>query len=598
MIDRFRQLLVEHLGLSGQDFDQAVQLAQREQIPLLRVLERAPSLPPDKVLQLMAGAFNVPAVNLAARDLPTNIIHLLPRQVAQRLRVIPIDRAANHIVVATADPMVPRLAEDIKAATGYAIRPVLASDRAITQALQKYYGDGAVGGAPAGAGDSLPPPRPAVGFSGGGRESTRVEMRPGSDAVATAMGGGVKSTADGPVIQLVNTILATCRERGGSDIHIEPYESFMRVRIRIDGELQEIARPPLEVRDALVTRIKVMAQLKIDEKRLPQDGTISITLGNSAVEFRVNTLPTAYGEKVVMRLLDKQSIALDLTSLGFDEQELRSLKAGFQKPHGLVLVTGPTGSGKTTTLYAVLNTLNRPNVNISTAEDPVEYHLNGINQVHIKSAIGLDFAQALRAFLRQDPDIIMVGEIRDKETADIAVKAALTGHLVLSTLHTNNAPETIVRIRNMGVETYNLASALNVVTAQRLVKLICKSCKDVDTKVTPADLVAVGVPEDLVASVRPMVGRGCKDCNKSGTRGRTTITEIMLINDPIREAILSDASILKLKALAIEGGMSTLRQAAIKKMASGLISVAEVVNKTVADEEGLKSALKSEGEAA
>jgi type IV pilus assembly protein PilB len=376
---------------------------------------------------------------------------------------------------------------------------------------------------------------------------------------------------------------------GASDIHVEPYESYMRIRLRIDGVLQEIARPPAHMKAAVASRFKVMAGLKIEEKRLPQDGNINATIENKPIDFRINTLPTVHGEKIVLRILDKSSLQVDMTKLGFEQSDLNRFKDSIHKPFGMVLVTGPTGSGKTTTLYSALADLNQISDNIMTAEDPVEFTLEGVNQVHVKPEIGLTFADALKAFLRQDPDIVMVGEIRDRETGEIAIKAALTGHMVLSTLHTNSAADTVVRLQNMGLESFNLISALQCIVAQRLARRICVKCREPDPSLKPEYLVSLGVPPDVAAKSTAYKGRGCDHCNKSGYKGRTAIHEVMVINDDLREAIMKGAPAMTLKKIAMASGMRTLRQNALLKMLKGETDALEVVANTAADDDNTDS---------
>jgi type IV pilus assembly protein PilB len=385
---------------------------------------------------------------------------------------------------------------------------------------------------------------------------------------------------DAPIITLVNEVLVQCKRTGASDIHIEPYESFIRIRLRIDGSLREIKRPSGDMKGALISRIKIMAKLNIAESRIPQDGAINITIDNQPIDFRVSSCPTVFGEKIVMRILDKSNLQVDMTQLGFDIKQLTEFKNAIAKPNGIVLVTGPTGSGKTTTLYSAIQELNKEDLNITTSEDPVEYSLSGVNQVQMKPDIGFNFAAALRSFLRQDPDVIMVGEIRDLETAEIAIKASLTGHMVLSTLHTNSATDTISRLLNMGAAPFNLVSSLNCITAQRLMKKICERCKEEDPDATPEALISLGIPEKFSTKVKAMRGRGCDHCGNSGNKGRIAIHEVLVINDAIREAILKGIPTDEMKKIAMKNGMNSLRQSALNNMAKGITSMAEVVRTT------------------
>ncbi len=385
---------------------------------------------------------------------------------------------------------------------------------------------------------------------------------------------------DAPIITLVNEVLVQCKRTGASDIHIEPYENFIRIRLRIDGSLREIKRPSGDMKGALISRIKIMAKLNIAESRIPQDGAINITIDNQPIDFRVSSCPTVFGEKIVMRILDKSNLQVDMTQLGFDIKQLTEFKNAIAKPNGIVLVTGPTGSGKTTTLYSAIQELNKEDLNITTSEDPVEYSLSGVNQVQMKPDIGFNFAAALRSFLRQDPDVIMVGEIRDLETAEIAIKASLTGHMVLSTLHTNSATDTISRLLNMGAAPFNLVSSLNCITAQRLMKKICERCKEEDPDATPEALISLGIPEKFSTKVKAMRGRGCDHCGNSGNKGRIAIHEVLVINDAIREAILKGIPTDEMKKIAMKNGMNSLRQSALNNMAKGITSMAEVVRTT------------------
>ena len=390
---------------------------------------------------------------------------------------------------------------------------------------------------------------------------------------------------DAPVVRLVNVLLVDALRRGASDIHVEPYEKELRIRFRIDGVLYDVMHPPLKLRDALISRVKIMSKLDISEKRLPQDGRIKIKVKVDArsreLDFRVSTLPTLFGEKVVLRLLDKENLMLDMTKLGFEPESLVKFKRNISRPYGMVLVTGPTGSGKTNTLYSALQSLNTVETNIMTAEDPVEFNLMGINQVQMKEQIGLNFAAALRSFLRQDPNIILVGEIRDFETAEIAIKAALTGHLVLSTLHTNDAPSTISRLMNMGIEPFLVATSVNLIQAQRLIRRICKNCKKEQT--TPHEaLIEIGFSADDASKMKTFKGQGCATCNNTGYKGRVGLYEVMEVTDEIRELILIGASALELRKKAIEDGMITLRESGLYKIRDGVTTIEEVVRETVA----------------
>ncbi|MEZ4743069.1 MAG: type IV-A pilus assembly ATPase PilB [Bdellovibrionota bacterium] len=563
MAESLKDLLTKG-GLSREQRKEAEAKAERENISLMHAIELLGYLDEKTVLSIFSTYYRIPKAYLDDMDVSRGILDLIPKELAVKFRVVPIDRAGNNIILAMGDPRNLQAIDTIRFSAGYFAKPVLASEIRITEAIEKYYGK-------------------VIDLKGLESETgskSRVAQRT-QDRKQIA---GVKASKDdGPIIKIVNDVMIQCLRRGASDIHFEVYEETMRIRLRIDGSLIEIARPPLSMKGPLISRIKIMAGMNIAESRLPQDGAINIMIGDKPVDFRVNTLPTVYGEKIVMRILDKSNLQVDMTQLGFEEDQLKSFKSSILNPHGMVLVTGPTGSGKTTTLYSALQELNVEGSNIMTAEDPVEYNLSGINQVQMKSEIGLDFAAALRAFLRQDPDIIMVGEIRDLETAQIAIKAALTGHMVLSTLHTNSAPDTVSRLLNMGVEGFNLVSALSCITAQRLLKKICSRCRVIDESVTPDVLISLGIHPSHANKVQAYKGAGCSACGKSGTKGRVAVHEVLLMNEYVKKAILADASAMEIKEVAMQTGMRTLRQSAINKLAQGLASATEVVKVTSAD---------------
>lgn len=566
MSSLIKNFVLASKAISEADCQRAEELASKESISLMAAVEKLQLMPEDQVLDLFSKFYRVPKTNLGEMDIPRPILDLIPRDVALKHRVIPIDRAGNNIILATADPRNLDAMNAIRFVVGFFPKPVLASEERISQAIEKYYGrmiDIDLLNVSSADADAL-----TLRQKNGGKE--RVEI--------TSSDKG-----DGPIIKFVNQILLQCLQRGASDIHIEPYETSVRVRLRIDGVLHEIARPPTAMLAALASRIKIMSKLDIAETRLPQDGAINIQIGGKPVDFRVSTLPTVYGEKIVMRILDKSALKADMTKLGFEPDELEKFMASIHSPFGMVLVTGPTGSGKTTTLYSALSELNGEEDNIVTAEDPVEYNLEGINQVQMKADIGLNFASALRSFLRQDPDIIMVGEIRDLETAEIAIKAALTGHMVLSTLHTNSAADTIFRLLNMGVEPFNLVSALTCVTAQRLMRKICDKCRIIDDSITPKVMIELGIHPQYADRVKAYKGSGCNVCGGTGNKGRVAVHEVLKMNDPVREAIVSNLPAMKIKKVAMANGMRTLRQSALNKMAQGLSSAAEVIKATASD---------------
>jgi type IV pilus assembly protein PilB len=515
----------------------------------------------DDITSFLSRQYGVPSINLSHFDIDPNVIKLIPSEIAQKHQVIPINRTGNVLTVAMSDPSNIFAIDDIKFMTGYKVEPVVAAETAIKNAINKHYDS-------AGLVDDI-----MKDFD----DKDVQALAEGEDSINVAELG--KAAEDAPVVKLVNLILTDAIKKNASDIHIEPYEKSFRVRYRIDGVLYDVMQPPTRLKAAITSRVKIMSNLDIAERRLPQDGRIKIKMSGKEMDYRVSTLPTLFGEKVVMRLLDKSNLQLDMNKLGFDTQALADFESGLFMPFGMVLVTGPTGSGKTTTLYSALSRLNTVDTNIMTAEDPVEFNLAGINQVQTKAEIGLTFAAALRAFLRQDPDVIMVGEIRDYETAEIAVKAALTGHLVLSTLHTNDAPGTISRLLNMGVEPFLVAASCNVILAQRLARRVCQQCKEV-VPVPPQALVNVGFSPEEAKTLKTMKGKGCMACSDTGYKGRVALYEVMVIKDNIKEAILQGASVMELRELGRRNGMKTLREAGLQKIREGMTSVEEVLRVT------------------
>jgi len=521
----------------------------------------------SQLISFLSRQYGVPSINLDECEITEDVVRLVPREVAERHVLMPIARQGSTLIVAMSDPGNIYAMDDIKFLTGLNVEAVVASETSIRKAIERYYGTTRHDETLKSLFDEI--------------EGDQDVTVAGNDDVD--MDELAKATEDAPVVRLVNMIMVDAVKRSASDIHIEAYEKDFRVRYRMDGVLYEIMRPPMRLRNAITSRIKIMSQLDIAERRLPQDGRIRLVLGrDKEVDFRVSVLPTLFGEKVVMRVLDKSALKLDLGAIGFEEVPLRNFREAIHQPWGMVLVTGPTGSGKSTTLYSALTELNTPSENISTAEDPVEMNIPGVNQVHVKEEIGLTFAAALRSFLRQDPDIIMVGEIRDFETAETAVKAALTGHLVLSTLHTNDAPSTINRLLNMGIEPFLLTASLILIMAQRLVRRICKECKE-PVEVAPEVLMECGFSEEDAKTIQPMKGKGCRNCNETGYRGRTGIYEVMPCSDEIKEAILQGFSAMELKREAMRLGMLTLRGAGLAKIKSGQTTIEEVMRVTRAD---------------
>ena len=517
-----------------------------------------------ELLTVLQEEYHLPVVDPAALDIPPEVIDVLPAVLANKYHIVPVSLSRSTLTLAMADPSNLVAINEVKFLTGFDVRAAIAGPLSIERAIERYY-DRALS-----YGDVL---------SQFGNEEIDV-VRTEEDVDLQQL---EKATEEAPVVKLVNALLTDAIKKRASDIHIEPYERLLRVRFRVDGVLHEIMQPPLKLKNAMISRIKIMSSLDIAERRLPQDGRIKVKLGHGAeMDLRVSTLPTLFGEKVVMRLLDKSHVQLDVNKLGFDTRSIELFRSAINKPYGMILVTGPTGSGKTTTLYAALNELNKIGTNISTAEDPVEYNMVGVNQVQMHEDIGLNFATALRAFLRQDPDIIMVGEIRDFETAEIAVKAALTGHLVLSTVHTNDAPSTINRMLNMGIEPFLIASSVNLIMAQRLARVVCPKCRE-PHEVPAQAMVELGVPEDVAKAITAYRGPGCQHCGGTGFRGRTALYEMMAMTDPLRELILSGASAIELKRQAIADGMKTLRQSGIEKVADGVTSIEEVMRVTMND---------------
>lgn len=568
------ELLVRERVISLAQLEDAAEEIKRTGESLGSALAKLGHVEETKLVDFLSRQYGVPSVDLEQLDVPTDVVSLIPKDVAERHGLVPIDVQGNSIIVAMTDPSNIYAMDDIKFLTGYNVEAVVTTESAMTTALEKFYessGDEEFGMSML-LGDMMSE------FD----DVDYVAEDKGSSAINVEELEAQSNVA--PVVRLVNLILVDAVRRGASDIHVEPYEKEFRVRYRIDGVLYEIMRPPMKLRNALISRLKIMSELDIAERRLPQDGRIKLVMSRTKeVDFRVSVLPCLFGEKVVLRLLDKSNLQLDMTKLGFEPEPLRLFKEAVHSPWGMVLVTGPTGSGKTTTLYSGLAELNTPTENISTAEDPVEFNLMGINQCQMNEGVGLNFAAALRSFLRQDPDIIMVGEIRDFETAEIAIKAALTGHLVLSTLHTNSAPATINRLLNMGVEPFLVTSSLNLVLAQRLARAVCSSCAVPDPECTKEVLLDLGCTEEQAESAECMVGEGCQVCGDTGCKGRRGIYEVMPMYDELKEAVLQGYSAMELKREAIRLGMISLRGAALQKMVTGHIPKKEVLRNTRGD---------------
>jgi type IV pilus assembly protein PilB len=519
----------------------------------------------DELSAFLSRQYGVPSINLAEFEIDPGVIRLVPPDVAQKYQIIPINRAGSTLIVAMSDPSNIFAIDDIKFMTGFNVEVVVAPDTSIKTAIDKYYDQSAT------LADVM-------------NDLEDIDLEVIDEADDVDVHELAKASEDAPVVKLVNLILTDAIKRKASDIHIEPYEHSFRVRYRIDGILYEVMKPPMKLKAAITSRVKIMAEMDIAERRLPQDGRIKIKLGGGKdMDYRVNCLPTLFGEKIVCRLLDKSNLQLDMTKLGYEEAALQWFKQEIHKPFGMVLVTGPTGSGKTVSLYSALAELNKVTENISTAEDPVEFNFAGINQCQMHEEIGLNFASALRAFLRQDPDIIMIGEIRDFETAEIGVKAALTGHLVLSTLHTNDAPSTINRLLNMGIEPFLVASAVNLITAQRLGRRVCSECKELEDVPAQA-LIDAGVPAAEVGEYVCYRGVGCPNCNGTGYKGRIGIYQVMPMFEGIRELILAGANTAEIKRESMRLGVKTMRQSALTKLKEGATTLEEVLRVTVSDD--------------
>src|SRR5688572_12047479 len=591
---RIGELLLKEKRISAEQLQEALNYQRTNGGKLGANLVKLGYVKDEEITALLSKQYGVPSIALNQFEIDPAVIKLVPGETARKYQIVPLSRAGATLTIAMTDPTNVFAMDDVKFMTGYNVEPVVASETAVLDSIDKYYG---VGTAPS----EKPKAGGPVVQEQAGESALDAATRSLSDmpTMLDAANADVEVMEDleeisaemltrqgeeAPVIKLVNVVLMSAISKGASDIHIEPYEKEYRVRYRIDGILYNIMAPPLKMRDAITSRIKIMAKLDIAEKRLPQDGRIKIRFSDNGqqkdIDFRVSCLPTLFGEKIVMRLLDKGKLMLDMTKLGFEAESLKKLETQIMKPWGMVLVTGPTGSGKTNTLYSSISKVNTSETNIMTAEDPVEFNLLGVNQVQVRENIGLNFAAALRSFLRQDPNIILVGEIRDFETAEIAVKAALTGHLVLSTLHTNDAPSTINRLMNMGIEPFLVASSLNLVCAQRLVRRVCTNCK-IEDDVPPPALEQIGFTSDLAAKVKPKKGKGCEKCNKTGYKGRVGLYEVMEITDELRELILVGASALELRRKAIEEGMITLRGSGLRKITEGVTTIEEVLRETV-----------------
>jgi type IV pilus assembly protein PilB len=570
MSQRLGDLLVKEKIITPEQLEQANKVQKEQSCRLGSALVKLGFLTDEDVTNFLSRQYGVPAINLSYFEIDPAVVKLIPFETAKRYQILPLSRVGASLTIAMVDPTNVFAMDDIKFMTGFNIEPVVASESSILSGIEKAYG--------ATKEEDLEAVMQSMSEMG----DEDVELNEQSEQ-ELGLSELEKAADEAPVVKLVNVVLGDAVKRGASDIHIEPYEKEFRVRFRIDGVLQSIMSPPLKLKDAITSRLKIMSKLDISEKRLPQDGRIMLKMNvggrKKQLDFRVSTLPTLWGEKIVLRLLDKENLRLDMTKLGFEAESLVKFEKAILKPYGMVLVTGPTGSGKTNTLYSAISRLNQPDTNIMTAEDPVEFQLGGVNQVQMKEQIGLNFAAALRSFLRQDPNIILVGEIRDFETAEIAIKASLTGHLVLSTLHTNGAPETITRLMNMGIEPFLVATSVHLICAQRLVRRICKDCIE-PIDVPPQTLVEAGFTPEESKTVKIQKGKGCGVCNNTGYKGRCGLYEVMEVDDEIRELVLVGASAVELKKKAIERGMITLRRSGLIKVAAGMTTLEEVSRET------------------
>ena len=571
MSERLGDLLVKAGQISKDQLREALAKQKEEGGRLGSNLVKMGLIQEPELVEFLSKHFKVSAINLSRVEIDEAVVKIIPADVSRKYTIMPVSKAGAKVTIAMLDPTNVFAMDDIKFMTGYNVEPVIASETAIRAAIEKYYGST----------HALELKKVMEDLDDDSPDSLEVLDEELEEFDIDTL---TDESDEAPVVRLVNIILTDAIKRGASDIHIEPYEKKYRCRYRIDGLLYEVMYPPLRLREAITSRLKIMAKLDIAEKRLPQDGRIKIKTKvgdkDKELDYRVSVLPTIFGEKIVMRLLDKDNLMLDMTKLGFESESLVKFEDAIAQPYGMVLVTGPTGSGKTNTLYSALSKLNTPVTNIMTAEDPVEFNLTGINQVQMKESIGLNFAAALRSFLRQDPNTILVGEVRDFETAEVAIKAALTGHLVLSTLHTNDAPSTINRLMNMGIEPFLVATSVHLVVAQRLVRRVCTFCKE-PVDVLPATLKSAGFSERESRTLKLFQGRGCEQCGDTGYKGRTGLYEVMEIEDEMRELILSGASSIELREKAIENGMITLRMSGLQKIRDGVSTIEEVVRETV-----------------
>jgi type IV pilus assembly protein PilB len=575
MASQIGELLIKENLITVEQLDAALKHQRQHGGRLGSIMINLGFVQDDDITSVLSRQYGVPSINLAYFEIDPSVIKLIPVETAQKYMIVPLSRVGSTLTIATADPTNVFAMDDIKFMTGFNVEPVVATEASILEALDKYYGTP----------HAIELKKVYDEIAQSDKESFELDLEAGTESEEkVSIDELQRSTEEAPIIKLVNLVLSESLKKGASDIHIEPYEKDFRIRFRIDGILYNIMSPPLRLKDAITSRIKIMSKMDIAERRLPQDGRIKIrTTFNSRkkeIDCRVSTLPTLFGEKIVLRILDRDNLPMDMSKLGFEEGPLKRVETAILKPYGMVLVTGPTGSGKTSTLYAALNRLNTPETNIITAEDPVEYNFRGINQVQIKEQIGLTFAAALRSFLRQDPNIILVGEIRDFETTEIAIKAALTGHLVLSTVHTNDAPSTISRLLNMGIEPFLVATSVHLICAQRLIRKICNDCRT-EVKTPIQTMINIGFSQEDAKNIPTFRGEGCKTCNGTGYKGRIGLYEVMEVSEEIQELILVGASAREIKRKAVDEGMIALRQSGLNKIRAGITTLDEVLRETV-----------------
>ncbi len=565
--DRLGEILLTENLVTREQLSQALAEQKSTGHRLGFVLVKQGALPEVEVTKVLARQHRMPAVDLSRFEVDPKILKLIPSDVAKKHCVLPLKREGRTLTVAMADPTDHGLLQDLKFITRFDLFPVLAGEYTLRNLIDKYYES--VEETQQAQLQEILKDMEGLGLT----DDLELVQEEEDENVSQAQ------INDAPVVKLINGILTDAVKRGASDIHVECFEHELRVRYRIDGVLHEVMKPPIRLRAALISRIKILSSLNIAERRVPQDGRLKLKMGPRVIDFRVSTLPCLFGEKIVLRILDKGNLTLDLSKFGFEPKAEGELMKAILNPYGMVLVTGPTGSGKTTTLYSALSRINTIETNIMTAEDPVEYNLMGINQVQVRPDIGLTFAAALKAFLRQDPNVIMIGEIRDLETGGIGIKAALTGHLVLSTLHTNDAPSTITRMIDMGIEPFNVSAAVNLVVAQRLVRRICSGCK-APAKYKDEELRAINENLDIARALPYMKGTGCDTCGGTGYKGRAGIYEVMSMTNELRRMILRGASVAELRDQAVADGMLTLRMDGIKKIERGVTTLEEVVKET------------------